>query len=124
MRTAPIRQELARCDEHTRRLLLATIEHPTLLDAADPMFLIDRLQELLRDGMDAPLVASVATAVVAGKAGVRWEGSAGDLVGIALALQRLPETRADGTALFERLMEAGTYEADDALRSLDRRTLH
>ncbi len=53
-----------------------------------------------------------------------WAGSVGGLVEISLTLQRLPEGREDGTALFERLMEIGVYEADQTVRSLDRRTLH
>lgn len=117
-------------DGHARSLLLAVVEHPALLEAGgDPMFLVNRLKEALRDGHEPRLVASAASGIVArggaelADMSTRWAGSAGDLVEIALSLQRLPETREEGTALFERLMEVGTYEAEQALLSLDRRGL-
>lgn len=53
-------------DGHTRSLLLATTEFPAVLGVTDSMTLVDRLKELLRDGTDPRLIASVATAVATG----------------------------------------------------------
>jgi hypothetical protein len=113
----------------TRQLLETILECPQLL-AGDEMFLVDRFKELLRDGMDPQLICSVATAVATyggrelGDMSTRRGGSADDLVEIAIALQRIPETREGGTVLFELLMEFDAYPVADVLRSLDRRMLH
>jgi hypothetical protein len=112
-----------------RRVLTATLEGPALLEV-DPMFLVEQLKHGLREGLEPGLVASVARALAERKGAelgdvrTAWAGSVGDLVEISLTLQRLPEGREDGTALFERLMEIGAHEVDQTLCALDRRTLH
>lgn len=45
---------------------------------------------------------------------------AGDLVAIALALHRLPETRSRGLDLFERLLILGMNESNGRLKELER----
>ena len=50
-----------------------------------------------------------------------WSASAGDLVDIAVTLQRDPGTRACGLDLFEGLMDFDAYKVSDVLRDLDRR---
>jgi len=48
----------------------------------------------------------------------------GDLAEIALTLHHLPETRALGLKLFERLMAHHVPGLEDRLNSLDRRPFH
>ncbi len=51
----------------------------------------------------------------------RWAGDSGDLIQIAMTLQKIEASRDAGLELFERLMELGAYEADQVLREVDRR---
>jgi hypothetical protein len=50
-----------------------------------------------------------------------WVASAGDLIDIALTLQRLPGTSRCGLRLFERLMAGNAYQIEDVLKNLDRK---
>ena len=50
-----------------------------------------------------------------------WAPEAGDLIQITITLQRMKATRAVGLDLFETLLDAGAYEADQVLRDVDRR---
>jgi hypothetical protein len=92
-----------------------------------PSLITDRLKELLGEGFDARLLADVTrtllTAVGSAVSDIRtsWATSAGDLIEISITLQRLPETRDAGLAIFETLLDIGAYEASQVLRELDRR---
>jgi hypothetical protein len=57
-------------------------------------------------------IANMATALSA---------HASDVIDIAITLQRFPETRAEGTWIFERLMIANAYPVAKAVAELDRR---
>jgi hypothetical protein len=114
-------------DSHTDRFLDALAARPQILQHCHSGFLVDRLKELLRDGADPGRVCRVAHAVLdeSGRAvadlRTAWAPAAGDLVDIALTLQRLPQTRVCGMDLFERLMDLDAYKIAEALRDIDRR---
>jgi hypothetical protein len=77
------------------------------------VFLTDRLKELLSDGFDARIVAEVSRAIVVasgsatGDIRTSWALSAGDLIEIAVTLQRIKPTRSVRLSLFEALMDTG-----------------
>jgi hypothetical protein len=52
-----------------------------------------------------------------------WSADSGDLIEIAISLQRIAQTRGLGLDLFETLMDLSAYEASQVLRELDRRTV-
>jgi hypothetical protein len=117
-------------DEKTEELLRIIARNPDLIRrGGGPHFLTDRLKELLADGFDARAVADVTRAIVlAGGSDVGdirtvWAADAGDLIELAITLQRIKDTRALGLEIFEALMDAGAYEADQVLRELDRRPI-
>jgi hypothetical protein len=114
-------------DAKTRELLSAIADKPDLIRRGGPSFITDRLKELLADGFYPEIVAAVMRAVLtAGGSAVgdirtAWAADAGDLIEIAITLQRFAETRKSGLDLFETLMDLGAYEASQVLRELDRR---
>lgn len=113
-------------DDDTRRILNALARHRHLLTAGNGHFIGHRLKDLLVCGFDPDLVCTVASAIVdaLGDAipGHRsgWSIETDDLVDIALALHRLPETRSRGLGVFERLLLLGVNESDGRLKDLDR----
>lgn len=115
-------------DTWTDQLLRAFIHSPVLLTSGGGHFMLTRLKDLLRAGGSPDLVCAAVRAFVerAGPglndARTAWAGQAGDLVELALTLHRLPETRASGLRLFERLLELETLGAEARLSGLDRRS--
>ena len=112
-------------DDHTRSLLEALLDHPSIL-VGYGRSLVDGMKGLLRDGWNPKLVYKVTKTVVGNASSALNDfrtslpGIAGDLADIALTLHRLPETRTDGLELFERLMELDAYQLDERLRMIDR----
>ena len=74
-------------------------------------------------GLDSLRARTLLTAVGPDVADIRtsWATKAGDLIEISITLQRPPETRDAGLAIFEALLDIGAYEASQVLRELDRR---
>jgi hypothetical protein len=114
-------------DAFTEQLLDGIAEYPLVLRYGKPGALVDRLKELLDDGSEDERVCRVVTKLMVecgtqvGDRRTAWAGSGGDLVDIALTLQRSPGTRSCGTDIFERLMGLDVYEVSQALGELDRR---
>jgi hypothetical protein len=54
----------------------------------------------------------------------RYMLSSSSIIHIAQALQRLPEFQAQGLDIYERLLDLDTYEAEKALRKIDKRFLN
>lgn len=112
-------------DHYTVELLNRVMLDPKMLTCHS--MLAHRLRRLLADGFDPLLVARVSNAILdtAGQAmgnfRSRWAGDSGDLIQIAMTLQKIEASRDAGLELFERLMELGAYEADQVLREVDRR---
>ena len=112
-------------DDHTRSLLEALLEHPSILIRSGSSLVVG-MKGLLREGWNPKLVYEVASVLV-GTAGsalndlrTSLPGIAGDLADIALTLHRLPETRTQGLDLFERMMELNAFQLKELLEALDR----
>jgi hypothetical protein len=116
-------------DAKARELLSVIAEKPDLIRGGGPSFITERLKELLADGFYPNIVAAVMRALLTasgsavGDIRTAWSADAGDLIEIAITLQRFAETRKSGLDLFETLMDLGAYEASQVLRELDRRPL-
>ena len=88
---------------------------------------IDRLKELLERSLEPERVCRAITALLDecgdafGDIRTGWVTSAGDLIDIALTLQRLPGTSLCGLRIFERLMAGNAYQIEDVLKNLDRK---
>jgi hypothetical protein len=114
-------------DQHTHQLLDALAASPHVLRCGHSGFLVDRLKDLLQESTEAQRVCRIATALLeecgpeVGDFRTAWSASAGDLVDIALTLQRLEATRTCGLDLFERLMDFNAYKVAESLTELDRR---
>jgi hypothetical protein len=114
-------------DHRTRELLKVLIANPELMRRGGPSFLTERLTELLASGFDAELVAQTIKALLGaigpavGDVRTAWATNAGELIQLAVALQRHQGSRDVGLDIFETLMDVGAYEADRVLRDLDRR---
>ncbi|WP_162159611.1 ATP-binding protein [Cystobacter fuscus] len=117
-------------DEHTREYLMSLLGCPAILVAGSAMLVINKLNNLLREGWEPELIHAVASALIVqagqelGDARTIHAGGNGNLVELALTLHRLPETRSRGLELFELLMTAAEYEANKRLETLDRRPFH
>ncbi len=112
-------------DDHTRSLLEALLERPSILVRSE-RFLVVGMKGLLREGWNPKLVYEVAR-ILLGAAGsavsdfrTSLPGIAGDLADIALTLHLLPETRTQGLDLFERMMELNALQLKERLEALDR----
>lgn len=112
-------------DDHTRSLLEALLEHPSILVRSGRSLVVG-MKGLLREGWNPNLVYDVARVLV-GTAGsalsdlrTSLPGIAGDLADIALTLHRLPETRTQGLDLFERMMELDAFQLNERLEAIDR----
>jgi hypothetical protein len=114
-------------DCQTTELLTVMAEHPDLLSGHAAHSILIRLRELLEDGF-APAAAARLGRAVLGASGntVGDFRTAGptlvkDLVALAFTFQRYPDTRTDGTWMFERLLLDFAYEIDSFATQIDRR---
>jgi hypothetical protein len=114
-------------DNHTWDFLDALARQPNILRLVRRSFLPDRLKGLLAEGVEPERVSRLVNCLLdaSGRdvADIRtaWAADAGDLIQIAITLQRFPPTRSQGLDLFERLMDLGAYGIDKVLRDNDRR---
>lgn len=113
-------------DKHTQQIFDGLISHPQVLQHGHSGFLVDRLKELLEDGSENQRVCRVVISLLAecGKEvaddRTAWAAAAGDLIDIALTLQRFPETRSCGLDTFEQFMDLDAYKVTEILADLDR----
>ena len=113
-------------DQCTEQILRACIDHPHMLVANRDKPLIDRLGELLANGWNPLLVHAVARSYLECRSQRgRHSGTEtlmdASLVELALTLHRLPDTRTEGLDLFESLLVSSSYDAEERLKTLDRR---
>jgi hypothetical protein len=107
-------------------LLDAVLRSPGVLRTDYCRNLVQRLKESLgnRDPVRICRIA-IAIADVRGSelanSTTAFAVATGELIDIALTLQRFPETSECGIELFERLMDTNYYSLDDTVRMLDRR---
>ncbi len=117
---------LSVCEE-TRAVLDGITALPDILGSSRNSFLIDRLSDIVQ--AEPERVYSMCSSLIdqsedeIGDISTHWAASAGDLVNIALTLQRINTHRAKGLELFERLLDLDVYGVKDALFELDRRPL-
>ena len=97
-----------------------------MLDS-DCTFLVMRLKSLLFDAAFVHTIAQILSALVDRKAqqivdtSTAWAANADDIMQSALTLQRFPETREIGVAIFEKLVELDAYGVEQVLHDIDRR---
>ncbi len=114
-------------DDCSRQILDALKRNRALLRVQHNGQLIDRLKELLEHSLEAERVCSVVEALLEecgddiGDFRTGWAAAAGDLIDIALTLERLPGTSSGGLEIFERLMAGNAFQLEDVLLKLDRR---
>ncbi len=112
-------------DIATERVLRACLDQPALL-AADMHFTLQLLKEGLRDGLDPVLIGHLAFGIMSSaktepmEPGGSWVGSVSDLFEISTALQRIEGTRAIGTELFEKMLEAEIHGLGEQVSRFDR----
>ena len=110
-------------DAHTRELLEAVLERPSVL-VGRAHFLVKGLKDLLYEDGYPVLAYKVATALIEQAARTRSEADAArslsDLVDLALTLHRIPDTKEHGLELFERLLEANAPGLSQSLKVIDR----
>ena len=114
-------------DDCTRQILDAICQNHEILRVQHGHHMVERMKELLERSLEPQRVCSVVSALLdeCGDAvsdiRTAWAASAGDLIDIALTLQRLPGTSLCGLRIFERLMTGNAYRIEDVLKNLDRR---
>jgi hypothetical protein len=114
-------------DKYTQQILDIVIAHPQILQQGPYGFIVDRIKELLEDGVEHRRACLIVTNLLnecggqIGDVRTAWAASAGDLIDIALTLQRFPDTRSCGLDTFERLMDLDAYKVSEVLGELDRR---
>lgn len=114
-------------DDCSRQVLDAVCENREIIRAPHGDQMIDRLKELLERSLEPERVCRTVTALLDecgnafGDLRTGWIASAGDLIDIALTLQRLPGTSLCGMRIFERLMAGNVYQIEDVLKNLDRK---
>lgn len=110
-------------DAHTRELLEAVLERPSVL-VGRAHFLVRGLKGLLYEDGYPVLAYKVATAMIEQAARTQSEADAArnlsDLVDLALTLHRIPDTKEHGLDLFERLLEANAPGLSQSLNVIDR----
>ena len=110
-------------DSHTRELLEAVLERPSVL-VGRAHFLVKGLKDLLDEDGYPILAYKVAMALVEQTArtgsGADAARNLSDLVDLALTLHRIPDTREHGLDLFERLLEANAPGLSQSLTMIDR----
>jgi hypothetical protein len=115
------------CDQATLQLVSAVADLPSLLSTRDCGLLIQGMKELVGVGFGTVEVARLTKRIVdlagndVGDMSKGMAAYAGDLVDIAITLQRFRETRAEATWVFERLLAVNAYHATDAAIRWDRR---
>lgn len=114
-------------DSQTAALLAAMAEHPDLLGDHSARSILTRLRELLEDGFGPAAAARLGRAVLEASGNTVGDTrTAGpmlvkDLAALAFTFQRYPDTRTDGTWMFERLLLESAYEIDTFAKQIDRR---
>jgi hypothetical protein len=114
-------------DCQTTALLAAMAKHPDLLRDHSAHSILVRLRELLEDGFAPAAAARLGRAVLEASGNTVGDfRTAGptlvkDLVALAFTFQRYPDTRTDGTWMFERLLLDFAYEIDSFATQIDRR---
>ncbi|MCL5745171.1 MAG: hypothetical protein M1541_14810, partial [Acidobacteria bacterium] len=114
-------------DCRTTELLAEMTQHPDLLRDHSAHSILVRLRELLEDGFAPAAAARLGRAVLeASGNSVGDFRTAGpilvkDLAALAFTFQRYPDTRKDGTWIFERLLLDFAYEIDTFAAEIDRR---
>ncbi len=89
-------------------------------------FTLQLLKEGLRDGLDPVLIGHLAFGIMSSaktepmEPGGSWVGSVSDLFEISTALQRIEGTRAIGTELFEKMLEAEIHGLGEQVSRFDR----
>ena len=110
-------------DAHTRELLEAVLERPSVL-VGRAHFLVKSLKDLLYEDGYPILAYEVAMALVEQTArtgsGADAARNLSDLVDLALTLHRIPDTKEHGLDLFERLLEANAPGLSQSLIMIDR----
>jgi hypothetical protein len=115
-------------DAYTDELLAAVCANPSLM-VKQPDSLIDRLKELLEKGYSAAVIGKTCRILIGtastsvGDFSSALYSSGPDLTDIAITLQRFPETRTDGTWIYEELSAANAYQLEATKVALDRRML-
>ena len=111
-------------DVHTRELLEAVLERPSVLVAQNVYFLVRSLKGLLYEDGYPVLVYDVARTLIEQAVRDRSRSEAvrnlSELADLALTLHRIPDTREHGLELFERLLEADASGLSDSLKMIDR----
>lgn len=113
-------------DQYTEQILLACNDSPHMLVADRDKPLLDRLGGLLANSWNPLLIHAVArTYLECRNQRGRHSGPEmlmdASLVELALTFHRLPATRTEGLDLFEHLLASSSYDAEDRLKTLDRR---
>ncbi|WP_437309225.1 NACHT domain-containing protein [Sorangium sp. So ce388] len=116
------RSSVLLADDSTSDFLDALLEHPSLLVAASPYPLVTNLKAMCAD--DSRRVLALCKALLDEStrmpgATQKLDRAEDELINIAVTLQRLPDYREEGLALFERLLEMELYGARRTLRELD-----
>jgi hypothetical protein len=112
-------------DDCTRQILDAICQNREILRVEHGHHMVERMKELLERSLEPQRVCSVVSALLdecgdaVGDIRTAWAASAGDLIDIALTLQRLPGTSLCGLRIFERLMTGNAYRIEDVLKNLD-----
>ena len=112
-------------DDHTLDLLETFLKRPSILAKGD-FFILKGLKGLLRAGWNPKVVYRVANTLISNsvkdlediRTGTVFH--TGDLADISLTLHRIPETKEHGLELFERLMDASSYELNKRIKAIDR----
>jgi hypothetical protein len=114
-------------DDCSRQILDAVCQNREILRVQDGDHLVHRLKELLERSLEPERVCQIVTALLdecgdaIGDFRTGWVASAGDLIDIALTLQRLQGTSLCGLRIFERLMAGNAYQIEGVLNDLDRK---
>jgi hypothetical protein len=114
-------------DCQTTELLASMAGHSDLLRDHTAHSILTGLRELLEDGFAPAAAARLGRAILEASGNTvgdfRTVGPTlvKDLVALAFTFQRYPETRTDGTWMFERLLLDFAYEIDSFATQIDRR---
>jgi hypothetical protein len=114
-------------DGQTTELLAVIAEHLDLLRDHAAHSILVGLRELLEDGFAPAAAARLGRAVLEASGNTvgdfRTTGPTlvKDLAALAFTFQRYPDTRTDGTWMFERLLLDSAYEIDSFATQIDRR---
>jgi hypothetical protein len=113
-------------DQHTRAVLQAIVDSPSLLSANGCSLLVSHLVEIVSEEPDLVhklccMLVDLRADEIVGR-GNDFTAAAPDLINIAVTLQRVGgDFRRKGLELFERLLELSVYDAQVVLDELDHR---